>query len=95
VDAVATLRHAATGKPGRLLVASWEETGLGIHFKVVLAHRENGTRVAYIGSSNLTPGGTLAHAEAGVLADGPQVDALSKWLDLIVCELRRRHLPSA
>jgi hypothetical protein len=95
LDAVTLLRHAANGNPGRLLVASWEETGLGIHFKVVLAHRENGTRVAYIGSSNLTPGGTLAHAEAGVLAEGPQVDALSRWLDLTVEELRRRRLPSA
>lgn len=95
VDAVMLLRDVADGKPGELLVASWEETGLGIHFKVVLAHRENGTRAAYIGSSNLTPGGTLAHAEAGVLAAGPQVDALSRWLDLTVFELRRRRLPSA
>jgi phosphatidylserine/phosphatidylglycerophosphate/cardiolipin synthase-like enzyme len=95
VDAVTLLRHAADGKPGRLLIASWEETGLGIHFKVVLAHCEDGTRAAYIGSSNLTPGGTLAHAEAGVLAYGPQVDALSKWLDLTVSELKRRRLPSA
>lgn len=94
-DAVTLLRHAADGKPGRLLVASWEESGLGIHFKVVLAHRQNGTRAAYIGSSNLTPGGTLAHAEAGVLAEGPQVDALSRWLDLTVYELGRRRLPSA
>ena len=95
VDAVTLLRNAADGKPGRLLVASWEETGLGIHFKVVLAHREDGTQTAYIGSSNLTPGGTLAHAEAGVIANGPQVEALSKWLDLTVSELRRRRLPSA
>lgn len=95
LDAVTLLRHAADGNPGRLLIASWEETGLGIHFKVVLAQRENGTRAAYIGSSNLTPGGTLAHAEAGVLAEGPQVDALSRWLDLTVDELRRRRLPSA
>jgi hypothetical protein len=95
LDAVTLLRHAADGNPGRLLVASWEETGLGIHFKVVLAHRENGTQAAYIGSSNLTPGGTLAQAEAGVLAEGPQVDALSRWLDLTVDELRRRRLPSA
>jgi phosphatidylserine/phosphatidylglycerophosphate/cardiolipin synthase-like enzyme len=95
VDAVKLLRQVADGKPGRLQVASWEETGLGIHFKVVLAHRESGRRAAYIGSSNLTPGGTLAQAEVGVLAEGPQVDALSKWLDLTVDELRRRRLPSA
>jgi hypothetical protein len=50
---------------------------------------------AYIGSSNLTPGGTLAHAEAGVLAYGPQVEAMSEWLDLTVSELRRQRLPSA
>lgn len=95
LDAVNMLRHAAHTKPGQLTVASWEETGLGIHFKVVLAHRANGSQVAYIGSSNLTPGGMLAHAEAGVLARGPQVMALSNWLDLTVSELRTRRLPSA
>jgi phosphatidylserine/phosphatidylglycerophosphate/cardiolipin synthase-like enzyme len=95
VDAVTLLRNAADGKRGTLLVASWEETGLGIHFKVVLAHRADGRQTAYIGSSNLTPSGTLAHAEAGVIANGPQVEALSKWLDLIVSELMRRRLPSA
>jgi len=94
VDAVALLRRAAAGKPGRLLIASWEETGLGIHFKVVLAHRCDGTRAAYIGSSNLTPGGALAQAEAGVLASGPQVDTLSNWLDLTAHELTSRRLPS-
>jgi len=30
-----------------------------------------------------------------VLAYGPQVEALSKWLDLTVSELMRRRLPSA
>lgn len=95
VEAVTLLRQAGEGRPGKLVVASWEETGLGIHFKVVLAHRSDGTRAAYIGSSNLTPGGTLANAEAGVLAHGPQVEILSEWLDLTVSELLKRRLPSA
>jgi phosphatidylserine/phosphatidylglycerophosphate/cardiolipin synthase-like enzyme len=93
-NAVALLRDAAADAPGRLEVASWEEAGLGVHFKVVLAHRSDGVRVAYIGSSNLTPGGTLGHAEAGVLARGPQIDLLAHWLDMTAAELSRRRLPS-
>jgi hypothetical protein len=91
-DAVALLRSAATGKPGRLTVASWEESGLGLHLKVVLAYRDHAGPVAYIGSSNPTPGGTLAHAEVGVLAHGPQVELLSRWLDRTADELERRRL---
>lgn len=93
-EAVALLREAAGAAAGQLEVLSWEEPGLGVHFKVVLAHRGEGDCVAYIGSSNLTPGGTLAHAEAGVFAHGPQVLLLARWLDLTAAELARRRLPS-
>lgn len=94
-DAIALLRSVADGKPGRLVVASWEESGLGVHLKVVLGHRAGDGPVAYIGSSNPTPGGTLGHAETGVLAHGKQVELLSRWLDVTVAEMERRRLPSA
>lgn len=93
-EAVSLLRSVAGGKPGQLTIASWEESGLGVHLKVVLAHRSAGGPVAYIGSSNPTLGGTLAHAEAGVLAHGPQVALLARWLDVIVTGMERRRLLS-
>ncbi len=90
VEAVTLLRQAADRAGGRLTVRSWEEGGLGIHFKVLLADDE----LAYIGSANLTPGGTLAHAEAGVLLHGHGVAVLRRWLDVVCDELARRRLPA-
>ncbi|WP_046777487.1 phospholipase D-like domain-containing protein [Streptomyces yangpuensis] len=83
VAAVEVLRGAAGGG---LRVCSWDESGLGIHFKVVLADDQ----LAYIGSANLTPGGTRSHAEAGMLLRGSRVKALSRWLHVVADELARR-----
>ncbi len=90
VEAVRLLRQAADRAGRALAVRSWEESGLGIHFKVLLADDE----LAYLGSANLTPGGTLAHAEAGVLLHGHGVGVLSQWLDMVCDELARRRLPA-
>jgi phosphatidylserine/phosphatidylglycerophosphate/cardiolipin synthase-like enzyme len=65
VEAVEMLRRARgsaeagpAGTPsGQLRVCSWEERGLGLHFKAVVADR----RRAYLGSSNVTVGGALGH----------------------------------
>ncbi|GAB3855804.1 hypothetical protein GCM10029963_51140 [Micromonospora andamanensis] len=91
VEAIALLRQAAEHTGRVITVRSWEESGLGVHFKVVVADR----KVAYLGSANLTPGGTVAHAEAGVLLRGPLVADLSRWLTAVADELARRRLPSA
>ncbi|OQQ17501.1 hypothetical protein B0675_10575 [Streptomyces sp. M41(2017)] len=88
VEAVAVLREAAGEASGRLKVCSWDESGLGVHFKVVLADDQ----LAYVGSANLTPGGTEAHAEAGVLLRGKQVRSLSRWLRAVADELTRRSV---
>jgi phosphatidylserine/phosphatidylglycerophosphate/cardiolipin synthase-like enzyme len=90
--AVDGLRAAAAHvTAGRLVVRSWEESGLGIHFKVVLAD----ARLAYLGSANPTPAGTAGHAEAGVLLHGPGVAGLARWLDAVCLELAHRRLPHA
>nr|WP_225955288.1 phospholipase D-like domain-containing protein [Kibdelosporangium phytohabitans] len=90
VEAIALLRQVAERAGRAITVRSWEESGLGVHFKVVIADH----RLAYLGSANLTPGGTAAHAEAGVLLRGPRVAALSRWLTAVADELARRRLPS-
>ena len=51
--------------------------------------------LAYLGSANLTPGGTAAHTEAGVLLRGDGVDKLAGWLEAVCKELARRRLPHA
>ena len=98
-EAVALLRDAATtaaaalGTSSRpaLRVCSWEERGLGLHFKTVVA---DGQR-AYLGSSNLTPGGTLGHAEGGVLLCSPRVALLENWLLAVADELDVRRQVAA
>lgn len=90
VEAIALLRRVAERAGRAISVRSWEESGLGVHFKVVVADR----KLAYLGSANLTPGGTVAHAEAGVLLRGPRVAHLSRWLTAVADELARRRLPS-
>ena len=87
IDAVETLRAAAMAGGRALTVRSWEETGLGVHFKVLVAD----DTVAYLGSANLTPGGAAGHAEAGVLVRGGAVTTLRRWLQLVAGELSRRE----
>lgn len=97
VEAVEQLRAAAAAVPGAsapaglLRVCSWEEHGLGLHFKAVVA---DGRR-AYLGSSNFTPGGTAGHAEGGVLLDSSRVTILEAWLRAVADELDERRLPHA
>ncbi|MFC4118507.1 phospholipase D-like domain-containing protein [Nonomuraea zeae] len=86
VEAVAVLREAAGPAIERLFVRSWDENGLGIHFKVVMAD----SNIAYIGSANLTPGGTSAHAEVGVLLRGTKVSDLARWLEAVAQQLTPR-----
>jgi hypothetical protein len=90
VDAVRMLRDATDGvcAGGQLVVRSWEGSGLGMHFKVVVGDED----VAYVGSANPTPGGAAGHAEAGALLRGPQVEGLARWLDAVADELGRRRL---
>ncbi|MGY1868218.1 MULTISPECIES: phospholipase D-like domain-containing protein [Nocardia] len=90
VDAIALLRQVAERAGRPIAVRSWEGSGLGVHFKVVIADH----KLAYLGSANLTPGGTVAHAEAGVLLRGSRVADLSRWLTAVADELARRRLPS-
>lgn len=89
--AVATLRAAGDRAGHPVVVRSWEEGALGVHFKVVVAD----DTVAYLGSANLTPAGAGAHAEVGALVRGDQVGVLGAWLDLVADELGRRRLPSS
>jgi phosphatidylserine/phosphatidylglycerophosphate/cardiolipin synthase-like enzyme len=85
-DAVAVLRRAAGRHEERLLVRSWEQQGLGVHCKVVLADQA----CAYLGSANMTPQGAHAQAEIGVMLRGPQVRMLSLWLDQVGAVLADR-----
>lgn len=89
--AVATLRARVPAGPGRLEVRSWEEEGLGVHLKAVVAD----SIIAYVGSANPTWGGTEAHAEAGLLLSGPKAADLDAWIDAIAEELGGRRLPHA
>lgn len=99
LEAVTLLREAAQSAQAQLgdrqrpalRVCSWEERGLGLHFKAVVA---DGQR-AYLGSSNLTPGGTLGHAEVGVLLHSPRVALLERWLVAVADELDTRRQVSA
>jgi len=71
----------------QLQVVSWEEEGLGLHLKALVA---DGTS-AYVGSANFTWGGLSAHAELGVRLHGPSVRRIECLLDLLAEELRRRR----
>ena len=90
VEAVQVLRDAAaeaTAGGGRLIVRSWEELQLGLHFKVVIADDS----WAYLGSANLTTHGAGKHAEAGALLRGESVETLAAWLRLVGDVLGERH----
>lgn len=89
LEAVEQLRQASSGHSSQLRVCSWEERGLGIHFKAVVADGER----AYLGSSNLTPGGTAGHAEGGVQLRSSRVATLDSWLLAVADELEQRRLP--
>jgi phosphatidylserine/phosphatidylglycerophosphate/cardiolipin synthase-like enzyme len=88
VDALRKLREGVSNREA-LMVRSWEEAGLGLHLKAVVADEH----MAYIGSANLTLTGTSAQAEAGVLLSGPGVKVLARWLEAINCALGDRRLP--
>lgn len=85
-QAVERLRRRC-GDSGALDVVSWEEGGLGLHMKVVVAD----SRRAYVGSANFTWGGMGQHAEMGVRLDGPAVPVIELLLDTLADELKGRR----
>jgi phosphatidylserine/phosphatidylglycerophosphate/cardiolipin synthase-like enzyme len=89
LEAVEQIRQASSEHSSQLRVCSWEERGLGIHFKAVVADGER----AYLGSSNLTPGGAAGHAEGGVRLRSSRVATLDSWLMAVADELEQRRLP--
>lgn len=88
VEALRALRAGASN-PEKLLVRSWEEEGLGVHLKAVVADEQR----AYVGSANLTLSGTSSHAEVGVLLSGPSVKVLARWLEIVGSALTERRFP--
>jgi phosphatidylserine/phosphatidylglycerophosphate/cardiolipin synthase-like enzyme len=87
-ESIALLRAAARRAERGLIVCSWEEEGIGIHFKAVAADHD----LAYLGSANLTPWGAHCHAEAGVLIRGSHAALLADWLDRVAVVLCRRRV---
>ena len=87
-ESIALLRAAARRSERGLIVCSWEEEGIGVHFKVVAADHD----LAYLGSANLTPWGAHCHAEAGVLLRGSHAALLADWLDRVALVLGRRRV---
>lgn len=88
LDAVAALRATVDGYPGgSVRVSSWEEDGLGVHLKAVVADACD----AYLGSANLTGPGRSSHAEAGVRLPPRLAGPLAAWLNLIADELDGRR----
>lgn len=87
IAAVQALRDVASGRPGRLRVSSWEEEGLGVHLKAVVADDAD----AYLGSANLTGSGQLGHAEAGVRLPIRLARPLAGWLSLLADALDARR----
>jgi len=87
ITVVESLRHAAAGRPGRLRVSSWEEEGLGVHLKAVVADNAH----AYLGSANFTASGQLGYAEAGVRLPSRLALPLARWLGLLADALDARR----
>ena len=87
IAAVDALRHTAAGRPGRLRISSWEEDGLGVHLKAVVADDAD----AYLGSANLTGPGQVGHAEAGVRLPPRLARPLAEWLRLLADALDARR----
>ena len=75
LSSVRLLRDAARAN-GRIDVWSWPGPGLGVHFKAVIADRQQ----AYIGSANLTTHAAIRQAEAGVVLHGPLAHQLDRWI---------------
>ncbi len=75
------------GEVSRLEAVSWEEAGLGIHMKVLIAD----SRTAYVGSANLTWGGLGDHAEIGVYLEGPPVAEIERLIEAVATTLRERR----
>jgi phosphatidylserine/phosphatidylglycerophosphate/cardiolipin synthase-like enzyme len=73
LSSVRLLRNVAHG---RIDIWSWPGPGLGIHFKAVIADRQQ----AYIGSANLTTHAAIRQAEAGVILRGPLAHQLDQWI---------------
>jgi phosphatidylserine/phosphatidylglycerophosphate/cardiolipin synthase-like enzyme len=89
-EAVALLREAGARTGREPVVRSWEESGLGVHFKVAIADG----RLAYLGSANFTLAGTAGHAEIGVVLNGQRVATLARWVDIVADTLAARRLPA-
>ena len=87
VEALQKLRGSVDNREV-LIVRSWEEVGLGLHLKAVVADEH----MAYVGSANLTPTGASAQAEAGVLLSGPGVVVLARWLEAVSRALGEHRL---
>ncbi len=87
IAAVGALRDGAASRPGRLRVCSWEEEGLGVHLKAVVADDAD----AYLGSANLTGPGQLGHAEAGVRLPTRLARPLAGWLSVLADALDARR----
>jgi phosphatidylserine/phosphatidylglycerophosphate/cardiolipin synthase-like enzyme len=87
-ESIALLRAAAHRAERGLIVRSWEEEGIGVHFKAVAADHD----LAYLGSANLTPWGAHCHAEAGVLLRGAHAALLSDWLSRVAVVLGLRRV---
>lgn len=83
---VAVLR-AACASNRNLEVVSWEEEGLGLHMKALVAD----ARQAYVGSANFTWGGLGQHAELGIRLEGPAVAEIEHLLDGLATALRSRR----
>jgi len=78
---------AEEDREGRLEIVSWEEGGLGIHMKVLVAD----SGAAYVGSANLTWGGLGDHAEIGVYLEGPPVAEIERLIEAVAVTLRERR----
>lgn len=69
-----------------LEVVSWEEEGLGLHMKSLIADSSR----AYVGSANFTWYGMGHQAELGVLLEGPQVAGLERLLYSLATVIKER-----
>ncbi|MDP9437562.1 MAG: phospholipase D-like domain-containing protein [Actinomycetota bacterium] len=74
------------GNTGKLDVVSWEEEGLGLHMKALVADSSR----AYVGSANFTWYGMTQQAELGTLLEGPSVIGLERLLDSLADVIRKR-----
>lgn len=76
----------ANENANRLEVVSWEEEGLGLHMKTLVADSSR----AYVGSANFTWYGMRQQAELGVLLEGPRVAGLERLLHSLATVVKGR-----